>query len=176
MKIPNLFLVIMLCMSFASSAWALADQEIAEIMMTANDAEIDAAKLAKSRASSSAVKDFAEHMINEHTNNMKQGKKITKDEKIKAKSNEEAKNLKATAKDQLAELKKKKGADFDRAYIGTQVAMHQQLLTDLETKLIPQAQNPQFKNFLNETKTHVEQHLSKAKEIQSSMTDTTTTQ
>lgn len=170
MKKLKIVLFTLIAFMLSSYAFALSDGEIAEIMMTANKAEIDAAKVAKSKASDGSVKDFAHHMIDEHESNQKDGKKITKDEKIKSKSNDEAKNLKKNAKDDLADLKKKKGLDFDRAYIDGQVNMHQQLLSDLDEKLIPQAQNPQFKTFLTETRTHVEQHLAKAKEIQATLT------
>ncbi|MEK2645752.1 DUF4142 domain-containing protein [Bdellovibrio sp. BCCA] len=154
----------------AVHAWALSDSEIAEVLMTANEAEIDAGKVAKSKAADKTVKDFAEHMVSEHEENKKEGKKITKDEKISTKSNDTAKDLKKDAKEKLSDLKKRKGKDFDLAYIQNQINMHQQLLTDLEQKYIPQAQNPQFKNFLNETKTHVEQHLAKAKEVEATLT------
>ncbi len=169
MKITKIILVPTLVLFFSSFAFALSDAEIAEIMTTANHAEIDAAKLAKKNAADGSVKDFAEHMISQHEQNLKDNKKVTQDEKIKSKSNDEAKSLKKDAKDHYADLKKKKGLEFDKAYIENQINMHQQLLTDLNDKLIPQAQNPQFKSFLMETKTTVEQHLVKAKEIQSTL-------
>lgn len=151
-------------------AFALTDSDIAEIMKTANTAEIDAGKLAKSKASNTQVKDFAKMMVNEHEENMKDGKKVAKEEKIKPEMTDTSKELKGSARDQLAELKNKKGADFDKAYIDNQVAMHQQLLNDLDQKFIPAASNAEFKTYLQNTREHVQQHLSKAQEIQATMT------
>lgn len=170
MKVKNLALIASLALFAAPHAFALTDAEIAEMVMTANEAEMDAAKVAKSTAADRTVKEFAEHMIDEHKKTMSDGKKVTKEEKIKMKSIDAAKALKKTAKEQLGDLKKKKGIDFDRAYIENQVGMHQQLLDDLNEKYIPQAQNSQLKTFLNETKDHVEKHLAKAKEIQTTLT------
>lgn len=164
----------LLSLLIGPAAMALSDSEIAEIMKTANEAEIDAGKMAKSRASNSEVKDFAHHMVSEHESNMKDGKKVVKKEKIKMEKSETAKDLKKSAKDQMAELKKKKGSDFDKAYIDNQVAMHQQLLNDLDSKFIPQASNAEFKSFLETTRQHVQEHLSKAQQIQSSMASNTT--
>ncbi len=144
----------------------MSDKEIAEIMKTANDAEIDAAKAARSRADNKEVKDFAKHMIDEHEKNNKEAKQVLKKADISPKSNEMAKTLKKDSKEKLSELKKMKGAEFDKAYIDEQVAMHQQLLNDLEQKYIPAAQNPELKAFLEKTKTHVQEHLSKAQQIQ----------
>ncbi|QDK37267.1 DUF4142 domain-containing protein [Bdellovibrio sp. NC01] len=170
MNFKKLFLSsALLSMLVGPAALALSDSEIAEIMKTANQAEIDAGKMAKSKASNSEVKDFAKHMVSAHESNMKDGKKVAKKEKIKPENNDTAKDLKKSAKDQMAELKTKKGSEFDKAYIDNQVAMHQQLLNDLDSKFIPQASNAEFKSFLEETRTHVQEHLSKAQQIQSSM-------
>ena len=69
----------------------------------------------------------------------------------------------------MSELKKKKGSDFDKAYIENQVMMHQQVLNDLESKYIPATQNSDFKAFLETTKAHVQEHLTKAQQIQSTL-------
>lgn len=147
----------------------LSDQEIGEILKTVNDAEIDAAKAAKSRASSAEVKTFAKDMISSHEDNNKEAKKVLKKADIDPKSNDIAKNLKKDAKDKLSEIKKKKGSDFDKAYIENQISMHQQVINDLEQKYIPATQNSDFRAFLETTKTHVQEHLSKAQQIQSTM-------
>ena len=43
------------------------DAQIAHIVVTANQIDIDAGKLAKSRSKSKEVKDFAQQMITDHT-------------------------------------------------------------------------------------------------------------
>lgn len=168
MKLKNIFLSTLVLLA-SSAAFALTDGDIAEMMKHANDAEIDAGKLAKSRATTPAVKDFAKDMIAAHEDNMKEGKKVAKNDDIKARASDESKEFKKTAKDQYSELKKKKGTDFDRAYIAHQIAMHQQLLNELDQKFIPQAQSQQFKAFLTETKGHVQEHLAKAQQVQQSL-------
>ncbi|HEX7676248.1 MAG TPA: DUF4142 domain-containing protein [Bdellovibrio sp.] len=171
MKLKNILIASSIFSVLAGPmAFALSDSDIAEIMKTANKAEIDAGKMAKSKASNSQVKDFAKMMVDAHEENMKDGKKIEKKEKIKSETTDTSKDLKSSTKDQLAELKKKKGSDFDKAYIDNQVAMHQQLLNDLDNKFIPAATNPEFKTYLQNTREHVQKHLSKAQEIQSTMT------
>ncbi|UOF00926.1 DUF4142 domain-containing protein [Bdellovibrio reynosensis] len=147
----------------------LTQEEVAEILKTANDAEIDMAQAAKRRAENKEVKDFAKHMEEQHKENNKEAKKITKKADIDMKNNDTAKSLKKDAKDKLADLKKKKGADFDKAYIENQIAMHEMVLRDLNEKFIPAVQNPEFKAFLETTKSHVQEHLSKAQQIQQSL-------
>jgi len=145
---------------------ALNDNQIAEIMHTANMAEVDAAKLAKDKAQTQQVKDFAEHMIVEHKQNDKDGKDLEKRIDIKDKSNDTAKDLKKDAKTEMDDLKKLKGTDFDKAYMKMQISMHQTLLNDLDQKFIPAAQNAHFKEYLQTTRKHVAEHLAKAQEVQ----------
>ncbi|XGC80378.1 DUF4142 domain-containing protein [Bdellovibrio bacteriovorus] len=147
----------------------LTQEEVAEILKTANDAEIDMAQAAKRRAENKEVKEFAKHMEEQHKENNKEAKKVTKKADIDMKNNDTAKSLKKDSKDRLAELKKKKGADFDKAYIESQVQMHEMVLRDLNEKFIPAAQNPEFKAFLETTKSHVQEHLSKAQQIQQTL-------
>jgi putative membrane protein len=144
----------------------LTDNQIAEIMQTANMAEVDAAKVAKERGQTQQIKDFAEHMIVEHKQNSKDAKALEKKVDIKPKSNTMAKDLKKDAKMELADVKKLKGLDFDKAYIKMQITMHQQLLNDLDQKLIPAAKNEHFKEYLQTTREHVVEHLSKAQNVQ----------
>ncbi len=149
---------------------SMSDAEIAEIMKVANDAEVDAAKVAEKRAKNSEVKDFAKHMISEHKENMKDEKNLLKKENLKAESNDVAKTMKKDAKDKIASLKKAKGNAFEKAYIEQQISMHRQLMQDLDQKLIPAAQNPQFKQYLQTTRDHVQKHLSQAEQINSTLT------
>ncbi|MEN0058155.1 MAG: DUF4142 domain-containing protein [Bdellovibrio sp.] len=164
--------LIVLSMVWGGMAFAqnLSDADIGEIMKVVNDAEIDAAKAAKSRADHKEVQDFAKHMIDEHEKNIKEGKDVFKEANIKPRSNDTAKNMKEDAKRKLDDLKKqKKGAEFDRAYIGTQVSMHQQVLNELNQVYIPATRDPRVKAYLEKTRDHVQQHLSKAQELQSKL-------
>ena len=147
----------------------LTDGKIAAIMMTANAAEIDAAKLAEKKGQNADVKAFADHMINEHKKNEKDGKILAKQQDIKTEKTDDSKSLKKDASAKVKDLKKLKGPDFDKAYIALQVDMHKQLLSDLNEKFIPAAQNAEFKSFLQATKTHVEEHLARAEKIQDSL-------
>lgn len=176
MKTPKTkvyFVAVATLASFAFTGIARAqtpnDSQIAEIMKTANEAEIKAAKAAKSKATDAKVKDFAEHMIKDHEQNIKDEKNITKKQDIKLKNSDTAKSLKKDADQKLSDVKKAKGAEFDKAYIDMQVAMHQDLLNHLDQTFIPNAQNADFKAYLQTTREHVQQHLAKAQEVQASL-------
>ncbi|WP_413293651.1 DUF4142 domain-containing protein [Bdellovibrio sp. HCB185ZH] len=154
---------------FTINCFALEDAQITQLMKTANSGEVDAAKLAVKNSKNPSVKTFAEKMVKEHTENGEKVKTLSKDEKIKMSSSDDEKKLKADTKEKMKGLKKAKENDFDKAYMGTQVAMHQELLDKLDTKLIPEARNPALKSYLQETRAHVQNHLNDAKTIQNEL-------
>ena len=154
---------------FSTNAFAISDDQITEVLKTANNAEIEAAKVAKSKASSTDVKNFAKMMISDHESNLKDEKKMAKSEKIKMTDSDASKSLNKDAKEKIKDLKSKSGAEFDKAYMQLQIDMHTQLLSDLDNKLIPDAKNSSLKSYLTETRQHVQEHLSKAQEVQATL-------
>jgi Predicted outer membrane protein len=174
MTFAKLLLPLIATAMFSAPALAAnpTDGEIAEIMKTANEGEIDAAKVAEKHASSPEVKGYAKEMVEAHKQNEKDGKEAFKAGKISPKNNDVAKAMKKDTKAKIKALKehKKDTAEFDRAYIDSQVAMHQQLLNDLDSNLIPNAKSEDLKSYLTKTREHVQEHLTKAQQIQSSIT------
>lgn len=142
------------------------DAEIAHIVTTANELEIQASKLGQQKARKPEVKEFARHMVHAHTQNNKQAKSLAKEEKIKPAKNPTSEALKTDAEAKLAMLKDASGAEFDRAFMDAQVAMHQRVLAMLDEKLIPNAKNADLKEKLNTTRSEVAEHLEQAREIQ----------
>lgn len=143
--------------------------QIMGLMKEANEAEIKAAKRAEDKATNAEVKAFAVHMIEQHKMNMKDGKAVAKDQKIKTQKSALSEALEADAKAKYKELKAQKGADFDRMYMNQQIAMHEKLLGELDQNLIPAASNPKLKEFLGTTREHVQEHLTRARSVQSSL-------
>jgi len=147
----------------------LTDAKIIKLIETAHEGEVDHAKLAKYKAESKDVKDFAKNMIDEHKKSEKEGKDVAKKANVKAEDSTASKDLKNLAETKEKDLKKFKGKDFDKAYIDQQISMHQMLLDDLNQKFIPSVQSPDIKAYLEATKAHVEKHLSRAQEIQTTL-------
>lgn len=160
-------------LAFASDNKPLKPTEgqISAILTTANEGEIKAAQLAEKKGVDKEVKDFAAMMIKEHEKNLEDAKALSKKNNIKPDpSSSLVADLKKASASQEAELNKQKGPEFDRTYINQQVAVHTTLLDDLNNKLIPNAQNSDLKNHLENTKSHVEAHLVRARNIQTRLT------
>jgi putative membrane protein len=154
----------------ATSTSGLTDGQIVDLVKIANEGEVDLGKVGKSKAENKDVKDFAKKMVDEHNKGEKDTKEVAKKGKIKAIETQASKDLKNSTKDKISSLKKLKGNEFDKAYIGAQIEVHQAMLDDLNNKFIPAAQNPELKAHLEATKAHVQEHLATAQQLQTTLT------
>ncbi len=145
------------------------DPQIAAIVVAANQADIDAAKVAKSRAKSKDVKEFAATMVRDHEAVNKQAKALVKKLKVKPEANPTSKSLEDGGKANIKALKKLKGADFDKAYADHEVAYHQQVLDAINNTLLPNAKNPELKALIEKVTPAFQAHLEHAKKLQSDL-------
>ena len=150
-------------------AQAVDDAQIASIVVTANQVDIDAGKLASSMASNPEVKKFGEQMVTDHTGVSKQAVDLVTKLKVTPKDNPTSTSLKEGGAANVASLKKLKGAAFDKAYIDHEVAYHQQVLDALDKTLIPNASNAELKALLVKVRPAFVAHLDHAKMVQSSL-------
>ena len=145
------------------------DAQIAAIVVTANQVDIDAGQLAASRASSADVKKFGQQMVTDHKGVNKSAVDLATKLKVTPEENETSKALKAGGEKNVANLKTLKGAAFDQAYVDHEVAYHTQVIEALDKTLIPNAKNAELKALLVKVRPAFVAHLEHAKHIQSSL-------
>ena len=170
MKVPAIVIASTLMFAAAgASAQAINDAQIASIVVTANQVDIDAGKLAQSSSANAKVKEFAQRMITDHTGVNKSAVDLVTKLKVTPQDNPTSQSLKSGGESNLANLKKLKGAAFDNAYIEHEVAYHQQVLDAVDKILIPDAKNEELKALLVKVRPAFVAHLEHAKMLQSSM-------
>jgi putative membrane protein len=151
------------------SAQGVNDAQIASIVVTANQVDIDAGKLAASRSTNGEVKAFARLMVTDHTGVNKSATDLAARLKVTPQDNPTSQSLKADGEKNLAHLKKTlKGVAFDKAYIDHEVAYHQQVIDALDKTLIPGATNEELKALLVKVRPAFVAHLEHAKRLQAS--------
>ncbi len=143
------------------------DAQIASIVVTANQVDIDAGKLAESRAHNADVKAFAKQMVTDHTGVNKQAVALVTKLKVKPEDNATSQSLKKAGDENLKQLKTLKGAAFDKAYVDHEVDYHAQVIDAIDKTLIPSAQNAELKALLVDSRPAFVGHLEHAKMIQS---------
>lgn len=156
--------------SFAQDKGAApTDPQIAAIVVAANTVDINAGKLAKSRAQNKEVKAFAQQMITDHTGVNKQATALVKKLNVKPEENATSKSLKDGGAKNVAHLKTLKGAEFDKAYVDQEVTYHQQVLDAIDKTLLPNAQNAELKDLITKVRPAIAAHLEHAKQLQSTL-------
>jgi putative membrane protein len=147
---------------------ALSDGEIVAIVQTADLGEIAQARVALQQAKSARVKQFAEHMMTDHSAAEATLTHLDSTTGIAPEENAVTAQLKAGSEGIMGELKTS-GAEFDRTYIDAQVREHAQVLGLLDDRLIPHAQNADLTKTLRAVRSKVAGHLKMAKDIQSTL-------
>jgi putative membrane protein len=143
------------------------DAQIAHIVVTANQVDIDAGKLAETKGSNPEVKKFGQQMVKDHTAVNKQATALAKKLGVKPEDNPTSRSLAQGGRENVAHLKElKKGAEFDKAYIDHEVAYHQAVLDAMDKTLIPNAKNAELKDLLVKTRPAFVAHLDHAKMVQ----------
>jgi putative membrane protein len=145
------------------------DAQIASIVVTANQVDIDAGKLAESRASSAEVRTFGKLMVTDHSGVNQQAVALVTKLKVAPEDNPTSKSLAAGGAANIRGLEKLSGAAFDRAYVAHEVAYHEQVLEALDKTLIPSARNAELKGLLVAVRPAFVAHLEHARHLNASL-------
>ena len=138
---------------------AEADQTFVEKAAQDSIAEIDLGELAKERAESEEVKQFAQRMIDDHGKANEQLEEIAKSKGavIPTEAGEEHSKLRA----ELGELE---GEAFDQKYMAAMAEDHQKAV-DLFQKQAEEGQDPELKSFAEQTLPIIKEHLTMAQSL-----------
>jgi len=142
------------------------DAQIAAIVVTANQVDIDAGDYAQAHASADDVKAFARQMVTDHTAVNKSATDLAGRLHLTPEDNPTAQSLKKGGDDNVAHLKTLSGPAFDRAYVDHEVAYHEAVLKALDDTLIPNASNADLKALMVKVRPAFVAHLEHAKMLQ----------
>jgi len=153
----------------ASAAGGPTDAQIAHIVVTANQVDIDAGNLAEAKGHSAEVKAFGKQMVTDHSGVNKEAVALVTRLKVTPEDNPTSASLKKGGEDNLKNLSAVKDAAFDKAYIEHEVAYHEQVLDAVDKVLIPNAKNEELKALLIKVRPAFVAHLEHAKTIQAKL-------
>ena len=147
------------------SAQSVNDAQIASIVVTANQVDIDAGKLAATQGSNAEVKAFGKQMATDHAGVNKQAVALVTKLKVTPEDNPTSQSLKKGGEDNVKNLRSLKGAAFDKAYIDHEVTYHQAVLDAVDKTLIPNAKNEELKALIVKVRPAFVAHLEHAKMV-----------
>jgi putative membrane protein len=145
------------------------DPQIAHIVVTANQVDIDAGKLAESKATSADVKAFGKQMVTDHSGVNAQATALVTKLKVTPEDNPTSQSLKKGGEDNLKNLNGLKGGAFDKAYVDHEVAYHEQVLSAIDKTLVPNAKNEELKGLIVKVRPAFVAHLEHAKQLQAKL-------
>ncbi len=139
---------------------AAADASFIQTAAQGGMAEVQMAQLAEQTSKSRAVKQFAEHMIADHTTANNQLKQIAANKGATVPPDVNSEQQQA-----LAKLQGEKGRMFDHDYIMGQVTDHQAMLSAFQTEAAS-GSDPDLKSFAAQTVPIIQEHLTAAQKLE----------
>lgn len=123
-----------------------------------NQAEVDLGQLARKKAASQPVREFAQHMVDDHGKSGDLLRKLGRGVNANM-----PKELDPEHQSVRAKLEKASGKDFDIAYIGSMIQDHQRMANLLQWE-ISNGQSAPLKKYAADTLPAVMEHLEMAKQ------------
>lgn len=140
-----------------------ADMQFVNEAAAAGKAEVELGRLAVGKARDAAVKQFGQRMVDDHSRANEQLTQIVtgKDIELPAELSPDAQE----ARDHLASLS---GSEFDREFMTHMVSDHEKAVA-LFTTQSQSGQDPELKQFAEETLPTLQEHLDEAKRIETGL-------
>lgn len=155
--------------SGAAPATGLSDAQIAAIVTTANQIDVDNGVLALKRSTSDEVKKFATRMMEDHSSVNEAAVELVTRLGVAPEETDTSRSLRGSADETRKKMSSLSGAEFDKAYVDNEVAYHAAVLEVLDTVLIPSAKNAELKAMLVNVRPAFVAHLEHARSIQASL-------
>jgi putative membrane protein len=132
------------------------DGEFMKMVSMGNHAEIEAGKLAASKATDSSVKSFGRSMMTEHQTAQDELEVLAANKKTEIPAGPDAAHVAM-----VAQMKNMSGRQFDSAYIHSQVSDHQKVL-ELFMNEQNNGKDQDVKNYADKFIMHIRMHLNRA--------------
>src|SRR5688572_6957747 len=169
MKLSALVFTTTLMFAAPSVAQDINDAQIAAIVVTANQVDIDAGALAAKVSTNAEVRKFANQMVTDHTGVNKAAVELVTRLMVTPQDNATSQSLKEGGRKNIEKLKALSGAAFDKAYVDNEFAYHAAVLAAVDSVLIPGARNAELKALLVKVRPAFVAHLEHAKHIQAAV-------
>ena len=147
------------------------DTKILRAVEAANTADSTMGAYARTAAQTPGVKEYAQTMMRDHGGANKALRDLARKINLpydSAHVDEDDPRAKTMEKgrETMEDLRKQTGLDFDKKYIDEEIAMHDNVLGSIDKDLMPNAQHPEVRSFLEKIRPTISAHLERAKGLQ----------
>lgn len=146
--------------SIPTIARRIGDAEILGTLGTADANEIEAAKLASTKAHSQEVRAYANMLLRDHQGSLKLGLSLAKRLRI-APTLPSDSSITRAHKQEMDQLNLISAAEFDKAFVQYMVADHKMIINRVNTVLLPAASHAELKAFIRQLRPTMAMHEAK---------------
>jgi len=149
----------------AAAGATMSDQQFVDFAAQTDMVEANLGQLAGSVASAQPVKDYAQMLVTDHTNDYSQLYKVAQQANLTVPNAIDEENNKAM----IGPFQKLKGAAFDHRYIEEMITGHTKAIA-VYKKEAADAQNPALKSYAEQTLPTLQKHLDGARALEKGKT------
>jgi len=142
-----------------------ANQRAADLLNTVNKDEIDTAQMMQDHTQNTAVKDFAQTLVNDHKDAQQKLETAAGQSNINLQENKSMQNQDSKLKDRL---QNENGAASDKAFVNSEIRDHRTAIRELK-RLEPQITDPGLKDVVQNAIPVMQKHLDAAQKLQSQL-------
>jgi putative membrane protein len=142
----------------------MSDANIVSVFNTIDQSEIEAAELARQKAASPVVREYAARIVQDHTVMMDKKQGLANRLNMRPEKPQLASTLESKNQEEMSRLRQKSGADFDRSYIDYQIMMHEQAIK-LAQDSASSVNESRIKQQLTDSRPDLQSHLTEAQSI-----------
>jgi len=142
---------------------------VAGLTRTIHDSEIEAGRLALQKSTNENVRQFAQRMINEHTNLNQQLENVVDRLNMDPAGGTTNDQLRSSSRATLDNLREYEGNNFDRTYIQNQIDMHRWAIEAIDQTLIPASRRNPLQSYIRDMRPILAAHLQDAERIMANL-------
>jgi putative membrane protein len=143
----------------------MSDANVLSMLDTIDSGEIDAAHLARQKASSEEVRAFASRILNEHTAMSQETRQLGQQINVQPEMPALASTTETSHEKMMQELRNISGSDFDQAYMKYQIKMHE-LAIGFVQDTAGSVESSRLQQHLRQARPDLESHLSVARSVE----------
>lgn len=144
-----------------ASGQYLSEEQTVGFFEAVSDGEIENAQLALERSKNEDVRAFAQRMIDEHG----EARRKLDGLGIKSSVSDERRRVLDKSRMTNARLKRLEGAQFDRAYLSSEIEEHKAALEKIDRKISPNVSRGEIGSFVSDQRPVMESHLEEARRL-----------
>jgi putative membrane protein len=144
---------------------SLSDAQIASVLFTADEGEVQQNTLAVTRATAPAARVYAQDLIDMHRAADTRLTALLTTINISAQGNPVTDSLRQDSERIVAKLQGEPGTTFDMTYLQSQIEVHIKVLNLIDQTLLPNAKNEQLRNEIVVVRSEVALHLARARTL-----------